>query len=496
MRNSRIGILVLSGVALLVLALLYAGSRRQTENAASQSEPVHLIWYQIGALQPDHKIVEAQVNAYTAEKIGVTVEIIPINFADYNAKMRNLINTGAKWDLAFSSSWANDYLEISQKGALLPLDELLQLYGKDLLEGIDERFWKAATINGHIYGVPSQKEIGNVPMWVFTKEYVDKYDIPYEELHSLEDLEPWLSLIAEKEPDVVPLYLTSEFSAPTYMDKITDPIGIEYGDETLTVKDVFETERMLTTLQTLHRYFQAGYINEDAAVARDDKAVKRFVTKGDGQPYAATVWGNALGYEVVTSPIMETQITNASARGALTVVSKDCQNPQKAVEFLNLVNTDLYLRNLLNYGIEDVHYTRVEVEPGEMEGITDTGYIYDRKVHLIENSGYSVPSYVQGGLFTTWVLDSDPIDKWNTFVAFNRDSVEAPTFGFDFDGSAVQEQILNLRIILTEYAAALYTGSVDPKVYVPMLVRKLKANGMQDVIDEMQRQIDVWKRSR
>lgn len=407
--------------------------------------------------------------------------------------MRSVINTGSEWDLAFSSSWSLDYLENAERGAYLALDGLLDQYGRELLDGIDQRFWKAARINGKIYGIPSEKEIGNMPVWVFTKEYVDKYDIPWEDIHELEDLEPYLKLIRDNEPDVVPLYLTSDFTAPTYMDKITDPIGIEYDDKTLTVKNVFETGRMLDTLDTLRRYFLAGYINSDAAVARDDRSVKRFVTKGDGQPFADTVFKNSLGYDVVVSQIMGTQVTNASARGALTVISKDCRNPGKAVEFLNLVNTDLYLRNLLNYGIENVHYTKIPVTDEEKKEAAGKRYIYDCKVRLKENGGYSVPWYVQGGLFHTWVLETDPIDKWDTFFAYNEQSVDAPSFGFDFDAGSVQTQIADFRIILNEYGPALYTGSVDPKVYVPKLVKKLKECGIQEVIDEMQKQVDEWK---
>lgn len=490
---NRLWFLVVLLPGLLFLVVKCTGRRTET---GKRTEPVHLIWYQIGTVQQDGKIVEEQVNDYISEKIGVTVEIIPVNWSDYNTKMRSIISTGAHWDLAFSSSWANDYLEIAQKGALLPLDDLLGEYGTGLLSGIDERFWEAATIDGKIYGVPSQKELGSMPMWVFTKEYVEKYDIPFEELHTLEDLEPWLALIAEKEPDVVPLYLTREFSAPTYMDKITDPVGIEYGDGTLTVRNVFETERMQSTLRTMRRYFKAGYINSDAAVARDDRRVKRFVTKGDGQPYAETVWSSALGYEVVTSPIMETQITTASARGALTVISKDCPHPEAAVEFLNLVNTDLYLRNLLNYGLENVHYTKVPVPEEEIAEASGKKYIYDCKVRLSEESGYAVPYYVQGGLFSTWVPETDPADKWDAFEKYNRESEEAPTFGFDFDAGRVSGQLFHFRMVLDEYGPALYTGSVDPEVYIPMLNEKLYGCGMQDVIDEMQRQIDAWDRLR
>ena len=122
---------------------------------------------------------------------------------------------------------------------------------------------------------------------------------------------------------MVPLYLTKDYTAPTYMDKIQDPVGIEYGDDSLTVKNVFETERMKSTLATMRKYYTEGYINKDAATASDDKSIKRFVTKGDGQPYAELIWGKDLGYEVVATQIMDTKITNASARGALTAVNKN-----------------------------------------------------------------------------------------------------------------------------------------------------------------------------
>ena len=63
-------------------------------------------------------------------------------------------------------------------------------------------------------------------MWVFTKEYVDKYNIPYESIHSLEDLEPWLKIIKENEPGVVPLYITKGFSYTVFFDQLVDPVVI------------------------------------------------------------------------------------------------------------------------------------------------------------------------------------------------------------------------------------------------------------------------------
>lgn len=441
-------------------------------------------------------MVLEKVNEYLGEKIGVRLNIIHVEGADYTQKMQVIINTGSKWDLCFSSSWTNDYLQNVNKGAFLALDDLV--LETPMYEKIDCRFWEAAEVQGKIYGVPSEKELGNMPMWVFTKEYVDKYEIPYEELHTLEDLGPWLEVIRENEPDVIPLYVTKDYTAPTYIDMIVDPIGIEYGDETLTVKNVFETEQMKDTLRTMRKYYKMGYINRDAATASDDKTRKRFVTKGDGQPYAELIWGKELGYEVVVSPIMETSITNTSARGALTAVNAQSEHPDKAVELLNLINTDIYLRNLLNYGIEGVHWEKAEVPKEEAEKAEGKPYIYDTKVRLLKDAfrDYSVAYWVQGGLFNTYVLENEPIDKWATFKAFNDASEEAPSFGFDFNLESVSSQAAGFRNILDEFGKALYTGSVDPDEYLPKLQEKLDDAGIQTVIDEMQKQVDIWKEGR
>lgn len=481
--------------AVLALTTLTACGGKKGETNESGEEVVELTWYQVGDTQKDADKVIEKVNEYTKEKIGVKIKVINVGWGDYNQKMQVVINTGDKWDMCFTCSWANDYLQNANKGAFLELDEYLDKEGKEMYELIDPRFWEAAKVGGVTYGVPHEKEIGSSPMWVFTKELVDKYNIPYQDIHELEDLEPWLKLIKEKEPDVVPMYLTKDYSAPTYMDKIQDPVGIEYGDDSLTVTNVFSTDRMKETLATMRSYYEAGYINKDAATASDDKSIKRFVTKGDGQPYAELIWGKDLGYEVVASEIMDTQITNASARGALTAINKNSEHPEKAVEFLNLVNTDEYLRNLLNYGIEGEHYEFVEPTAEELAAAEGKDYVYDKKIKLNEETkkDYSVPYWVQGGLFNTYVLENEPLDKWATFKEFNDASEEAPSFGFDFDLDPVSTQVAGFRNVLDEFGKSLYTGSVDPDEYLPQVEEKLKATGVQEVIDEMQKQIDDWK---
>lgn len=149
------------GMALVMSVGALAGCGKASETNTSGQEVVELTWYQVGDAQKDAPVVLEKVNEYTIEKIGVKLNIVNVGWGDYNQKMQVIINTGDKWDLCFTCSWANDYLQNVQKGAFLELDGILETQGKEMYDKIDSRFWEAARVGGKIYGVPSEKEIGD-----------------------------------------------------------------------------------------------------------------------------------------------------------------------------------------------------------------------------------------------------------------------------------------------------------------------------------------------
>lgn len=460
-------------------ALLVGCSSNPTSSTGE--EITTLKWYTIGGEPKDYDKVITEANEYLGEKIGVNLDMTFIDYNDYNQKMSVIVNSGEDFDIAFTCSWAGDYLGNARKGAFLELDSYLDTLGKDMKEEIDERFWDGAKVDGKTYAVPTQKELGVAPMWVFTQEYVDKYDIPVDEIHTLEDLEPWLKMIKENEPDVVPLYITKGFSYTVFFDQLVDPVGISLDDNgELKVQNMFETPEMKSALETLRRYYQAGYINADSATAQDDKSVKRFVTKADGQPYADEIWSENLGYPVVSSPITDTWITNGSTTGSMMAVSANSQNKEKAIEFLNLLNTDPTIRNLINYGIEGTHYEKVA----------------DNTIKLIDKSSYDVPYFSLGNLFITYVTENEPESKWDEFQAFNDAAKVSPALGFKFDSKNVSTEIAAVNNVLEEFKATLYSGSVDVDEYLGKLNDKLKQQGLNKIIEEMQKQIDEWKVSK
>lgn len=475
--------IALAACALLTTSIFAGCTKASAESGEKDGEITNLTWYAIGEEPKDLSKVLEEANKYLGEKINTNINMKYIGFGDYNQKISVIINSGEDYDIAFTSSWGGDYLGNSRKGAFLALNDYIDSdEGKKLKDEIDPRFWEGVTIDGEIYGVPNQKELGTAPMWVFTKEYIDKYNIPYQEINSLEDLEPWLKLIKENEPDVTPLYITKGFSYAVFFDQLVPPVGIEADDDSLTVKNMFETEEMKRTLETLRKYYKAGYINADAATAQDDNAVKRFVTKSDGQPYADEIWSKSLNYRVISNSIVDPLVTNASTTGSLFAISSTSKNKDKAFEVLSLLNTDEYFRNLINFGIEGTHYEKIGTD----------------KIKLInpEQKNYDVPYFALGNLFITYKLENDPDTKWEEFKEFNDSSIESPALGFKFNPASVTNEVAAINNVLEEYKSTLYSGSVDVDDYLEKLNTKLKEQGIDKVIEEMQRQIDEWKENR
>ncbi|MGL4449954.1 MAG: ABC transporter substrate-binding protein [Sarcina sp.] len=464
---------------MLIASTILTGCGGSDSASAGKKDGITTLkWYTIGGQPKDYDKVIAKANEYLGEKIGVNLDMKFIDFGDYNQKMSVIINSGESYDLAFTCSWAGDYLGNSRKGAFLELDSYLDTLGKDMKGVIDERFWAGAKVDGKTYAVPNQKELGVAPMWTFTKEYVDKYNIPINDIKTLEDLEPWLKVIKENEPDVVPLYVTKGFSYTVFFDQLVDPVGISLDDNgELKIQNMFETQEMKDRLNTIRRYYQAGYINADAATATDDKAVKRLVTKADGQPYADEIWSESLKYPVVSVPITDTWITNGSTTGSLIAVSANSKNKEKAIEFLNLLNTDKEIRNLINYGLEGEHYEKL----GE------------NKIKITNKKGYDVPYFSLGNLFNTYVTENEPETKWDEFQAFNDAAKVSPALGFKFNSAPVSTEVAAVNNVLEEFKATLYSGSVDVDEYLGKLNTKLKQQGLDKIIAEMQKQIDEWK---
>ena len=173
-------------------------------------------------------------------------------------------------------------------------------------------------------------------------------------------------------------------------------------------------------------------------------------------------------------------------------VNADSKHPVEAIKFLNLLNTDPEVRNLFNFGIEGVHYTLDD--NGQVVPIPPT----DGSGNPIPDAqpGYVAVQYTQGNWFILKTMGGqfpDPLDKWDQFRASNKEAVYSGTLGFTPDLTAMPLQLKNIQMVWEKYFSGLMTGSVDVDSVLPKFISELRQAGIDEVRDEVQRQLDAWR---
>ncbi|MDR0271220.1 ABC transporter substrate-binding protein [Paenibacillus sp.] len=453
---------------------------------ASKLEPVALKMYTIGPNQKDLPMVQEEINKYLTEKINATIDINMIDWGDYSQRMQVITSSGENYDIAFTSSWAFDYLPNVSKGAFLPLNDLLDKYGKGIKEELDPRFLEGTKVDGVNYAIPANKELAQQYVWRFNKKYLDKHNLDISKVTTLEDLEPLLKTIKDNEPaDITPLAVPKSFKPylpVAYLLGDEIPIGMDLDTKDFKFNNILGSPELKSALTTMRKYYKDGYLREDVATLEgidNIKTGKWLVDREIIQPYADLGWSRNAGYDIVARPMQDPVIYTSSAAGSMMAISAYSKNPERAMMFLNLLNTDAKLRNMIQYGLEGTHYKKL-----------DDQYIEDLPAM---QANYAMPGFALGNMYLTYLHKDEPTDKWDAFQKFNSSAKVAPTFGFNFNTDPVKTEVAAVTNVAKEFIPALYTGSVDPDEYLKKAEQKFKDAGIDKVITEAQKQFDEWK---
>lgn len=480
-------------------------------SGAEQQELTTLVWYMsINPVAADTEKVIARLNEYTRDKIGVEIDYKVIANPDYKEKMPNLINAGEYFDICFTSNWTTDYLQFVGKEAFLDITGLLPEYAKETYEFIPEAMWNAVKVNGAIYGVPSYKEMGWQGGIVYNSDMAEAYGIDMSKVKTLEDYTAVLQTVAEKSKaegkDVVGVSgLTNAWTMSAPFEALTGSPTLpaagavpEFGNfkdmEGKAVFNQYASEEYSRYCQTVRGWNTSGYlggdpVNYDSDTANRDNDFNNgalfsyFIQYAPGTAESMTASsGHGVQFAALMDPLFETR----SAMGGLLAVSSASEHAEKALEFINLLNTDEYVGTLIRHGIEGEHYTAVgdtQVDKTMGGTLTDNGY-----------------DYTYGWQFGTpfnqkWDI-SYPENIEELFQEYNDSAIISPNNGFTFDSVPVETQVAALTNVISEYAPSLETGSVDPADYIPKFLDALNANGAEALIAEVSAQLDEFNASK
>lgn len=461
------------GLCLVLAAGVLSGCRKKTEGGETGSVPT-LIWWQIGSQPADLAAAVAKMNEYTEQKIGVKVDIRYAGWDVWEEKIKSIVNTGEYYDIMFTNT--NKYTSHASLGAFADLTELLNTAAPDLKAFVPDELWKAVKIQGKIYAVPTYKDSSSTQYFVWDKAMVEKYDVDYENLKTLKDLDPVLRHIKAGEEAATgkkcyPFPLAKEGFNGIFMEYDN---YVKYDDPKAQVLNTYERPEIVENLTILHKWYTDGIINPDASTLGEPPKY-RVCYSAQGFPGADAVWSKTNGYTTVSTPYAGPIYSTGSILGSVNAISANSKHKEAALKYLQLANTDPVLRNMLAYGIEGQHWKNNG--DGTITKLTDT---------------WTAPLYSQATFFTVKPESPNPPNQWKLLEEQNEKATPSVILGFTLDESDIEAEITNVESVKKKYEAELLTGVKDPATFLPQFNKELRAAGLDTVLAETQKQVNAF----
>jgi putative aldouronate transport system substrate-binding protein len=446
--------------------------------------PYEIVWYHMNPPQKDTEFVLEEVNKYLKNKINATLKLELLDINNYDREITSVISSGRKFDICFTSAWINSYNRNVLKGSFIEMESLLERYGKGTLRCIPEILLDGAKVNGKVYAIPSIKELTHQYCITINKKFLDKYEFDASNIKKLEDLEPMLEIIKKKQPGVVP-YLIYPFSCHAFsipLERIVEQVpSALYFDNRTNYKlvNTFETPEFLQYASLMHKWYNKGYILQDAATLKSiedyGKSGNWFARAGIYIPGSDSRISYEYGFDVLKTPLNSPFIAKKDIEYHMLAISKTSKDPKRAMMFLELLNTDVYLYNLLSFGIEGRHYKKISEN-----GID------------ICSDGYYVGNYSFGNNNLSYSLSDGR--KKQSGITCEPDSgvIISPLLEFSFDPTPVESEIAGITEVTEEVEGPIFVGAVDPEEYIPKIIEKYKNAGLYKVMAEQQRQLNQW----
>lgn len=470
-----------------------AATPAESKIDVSTLKPYQIDWYFMGGSEPAGlKDVEDAIDAYLKDKINATVKFNILDWGTYQDKVGAMIMAGQEFDICFTANWWLNYVKNAQDGAFVELDQYLDNELKPAWDALTAKmgadFLNGSRINGKSYGIPSAKEAARHWGFVYNKDLADKYGFDMSTVKTFADIEPMLKVIKEKEPTtVIPLFRDNNMNTGFISWNALNPDAVGVFKDGKWVNQ-YETPEYKEAYQLMRDWYNKGYLQKDVATAKDGPVVRgsgSFFTfpvnlkpgYADEQQPTINNGKTKIAQADVTPPV----ITNNETMGALEAISKSAKDPQRAAMFLNLVNTDPALINMIAYGIEGKHYKKLN----------------DTTIEVIPDSGYGPDNIWKfGNQYLLMLLSTEDPNKYKNFEEYNKKAKAVEELGFIFDNTPVMNEVAATAGVVTEYHQVLKVGAVDPAAKLPEFIQKLQEAGSNKIIDEMNKQWEAYKASK
>lgn len=477
------------------------GTTDTTDRSEAGEEPYEIVmpFVTTGTNPTDLNKVETAVSEYTMEKINCTVKFKPVSLTDLTTQYNLWASSGEKVDLL--TLFLMDIGPYVNEGKIIALDDLLKNAPTVVADSKTSPFLSGGYYDNKLYAIPVINPAQGEGKAMYARtDLLEEAGYVKKDLYTFEDLDAIFSKIHEAHPDMIIIArggaLTTTY-ANSFIDY--DNLGnasvaagalMNVGSDNSTVVNFYETKEYKEFLQWQRKWYEAGYISKDSATTSDNAQDWVKAGRSAGFMIADDTIGNeanqeaTTGYDLTQLNIKPTYVTTNTYNGLRWCITPMSEHPDKVMQFLDLLYDGEYLINLIQNGIEGVHWidTKDDKIIDFPEGIDGT------------NTPYSNPLGIYGDKRNLYMFVPNSPDFYPISEQYTKNALTKPSLalGYSFISDDYTTEMAAISSVLNQYLTTLEYGTVDIDSTYPEFITSLKDAGIDQIIAANQKQLDEW----
>lgn len=491
------------------------------------SEEVTLRWALGRAEQEDSEMVMEEVNEKLEELLPNT-KLEFIYDSSMASKWSLWMAGGEKIDIAHAGFFTDIQTEINME-SYMPLNDLIEQYApniKEQSEGAFKDLFNCGVYQGETYAIPVQQIYVKDSLMLYFPDELSQYiDINaiVEECYAsstttervYEELDKFLQNVrnagvigTDKIADIIDpetMYLLAK-RGYEFIGGTDSSVCYKMASEgPVEIVDFHTTEEFKTHIKWMSKWNQEGFVSKDILTGGSagskvyllDMAMGSREDEGQDHTYVSyyATAGINRRYICLTNP--ELDYKGSSQLGYLktyNAIPSTSEHPERAMMLLDLLYSEkgAELLNLINYGIEGVHY----------EKTSDTEIkAYDYEIQPVSGSKYGIASWSTANMFNSYIISPYTQKTYDYakeyFENINPNRPTTPMYGYSFDSGELTLKLSNIGLVNQEYEFQLICGVyADYSSVYDTLISKTGDSGLADVISEYQTQADEYTKSK
>lgn len=511
---------ILSLLSLICTLSSACGSEWKEKNDAEQGESKKIVTLKVISIGTPPKngmdSVYGALDALTEEELNCRIRIDYIPWGDERKQLQIAIASG-EYDLIPNGTFS-DFYEEAARGAFIDINQYRDIvpqlfkhyeeYRSDYLEGLE--------IENRLYGMPQFEKDGPIHVgegFLYRSDLLEGWDL--EPVTDLETMEKYL-YAAKADARYADSSLVTDnriWNSLWYMLCSADylevesipsiPYAVVSVENPRKILSRFETEKFQEILSIVRKWYQDGILNPSILASSDNEGAAGLeLMLSDQKPCEtnAPVWAVNANYIPAlyernpewTYDFFDYSINqevvwrkNRGREVSCISVSSKSKNPETAIRFLEKLHTDQRYFDLLNYGVTGENYNL------DGECVTYEQVAADNKFSYLTGSADFQMARKCLSVNTQWQEVYEREEKKQDDRV--QEAEVSPLDGFSPDLSSIQKIKGDLDAVNKTYLLPLCCGVTEkPEEDYGTAVQKLYAAGLQEYLDELQRQLDVY----